>query len=221
MIAIAIIISTIAIFLIALLVFGGGQVFMPFFSWFWSFLPNFGVPISQSDINTIFTIGNSTPGVLSLKFAASTGLIITQYQWWGWIFAILFYLVFTIPSIIFVIIWTKYINKNKAKEQKYLVGLIKWIKPAVIGIILALALQLFVNMILVSHTFNSSQGYISEINKGVKVDFFIKWRFWLLIVFVPVWTIFSSLLYIKKVNIFYILVMGLIAAFVIFEPWLM
>lgn len=220
MLAVAIVISVIIIFLLGLLVFGGGQVFIPFFTWFWNLLPNFGVEISQQDIRTIFIVGNSTPGVLSLKFTAATGLIISKFHWWGWLIAILFYLVFTLPAILLVVIWNKNKAKHQGKTNTFWMQLINLFRPAILGIIIALIVYLFINLIMVQHIFNTSHGYIAISKNVEKTSFFSGVRYWLLISFVPIWVCVSTILYLKKVNIFYILIGGLAAAMVIFAPWI-
>lgn len=220
MLVVAILISIFIIFLLGLLVFGGGQVFIPFFTWFWNLLPSFGVSISQQDIQTIFIVGNSTPGVLSLKFAAATGLIISKFQWWGWLIAILFYLVFTLPAILLVVVWNKNKIKNKGKTSVFWVQLINLFRPAILGIIIALVVSLFINLVMIQHVFNTSHGYIFINNDTERISFFSGIRYWLLILFVPIWVSISTILYLKKINIFYILIGGLSTAMIIFAPWI-
>lgn len=69
--------------LISLSVFGGGQIFMPIFSWFWGlFREWFGSNITESDISQVFAVGNATPGILSTKFALVTGYFYANKEWW-------------------------------------------------------------------------------------------------------------------------------------------
>lgn len=57
-------IAAIGVFILGLIVFGGGQVFMPLFKSLWEFMGHHGSHIDQSNIDNMFTVANSTPGVV-------------------------------------------------------------------------------------------------------------------------------------------------------------
>ncbi|WP_308701312.1 chromate transporter [Mesomycoplasma hyorhinis] len=213
--------SIFLLIVICLIVFGGGQVFMPVFNWFWLFLANqFGTRIDENRIQEIFSITNSTPGVVSLKFAAVTGLVVANNEWWGIFLSIFFYFVFSLPAILLVILGLKVLKKHKNNPRfKKLFSLFK---PAIAAIMISLAIQLFISIYFIQIYFNKSMGqYVgySDIS-SLKNTFFTNWRYYVLLVFVPVYTLASFVMYRKKVPIFFIFLTGLVCAFIVFEPWL-
>ncbi|WP_427909664.1 chromate transporter [Mycoplasmopsis bovis] len=85
------------IIFISLSVFGGGQIFMPIFSWLWEFLnSHFGTNIDSQTISNLFTISNATPGVFSTKLAFASGYLVANGHWWGFIFTFFTYLTFVL-----------------------------------------------------------------------------------------------------------------------------
>lgn len=58
---------------IGIIVFGGGQVFMPLFSSLWTVM---GVP--KETIDTVFVVVNSTPGVVGTQLAFFSGFLAGQ-----------------------------------------------------------------------------------------------------------------------------------------------
>ncbi|RIV16968.1 chromate transporter [Mycoplasmopsis gallopavonis] len=150
--------------LISLIVFGGGQVFMPIFNWFWNLLANiFGTNIDEQKINQIFTVANSTPGVVSTKFAFYTGFLVANGSWWGYLAMFLTYLVFCLPAIFCIFFAMKYMNKFK--ENHFLKNLISIFKPLLAGIMLALAIQLLISIALPNYYFNKSVNlYFGKMN---------------------------------------------------------
>ncbi|MEG3825953.1 chromate transporter [Mesomycoplasma ovipneumoniae] len=101
---------------ISLIVFGGGQVFMPVFNWFWLQLGELGLEIDQEKINQIFTVANSTPGVFSIKLAAVTGFLIADFGVLGWFLSFIFLMVFILPAIFLVVIWLKALKRVSQKK---------------------------------------------------------------------------------------------------------
>lgn len=70
---IALFVSLPLLIVISLSVFGGGKVFIPVFLWLWNFLAKtFNLDISEVQINNVFAVSNSTPGVVSTKFSFVT-----------------------------------------------------------------------------------------------------------------------------------------------------
>ncbi|MBG0730921.1 chromate transporter [Mycoplasma sp. 'Moose RK'] len=210
-------VASAALILISLVVFGGGQIFMPVFSWFWLRLGDLGMKISETRIDEIFTIANSTPGVLSLKLAAATGFLIGGYGAVGWILTIFLMLVFSLPAIFLIASWLRIKKKYSQKNTIFWFNLAKILKPIITGIILALCFQIFTNLILVNYNFNTNGGYI--LSKKTD-EFFQGWRFWVYISFAFFWTGASLVLYLKKVNVFLITIFGILLAFICLQPWI-
>lgn len=152
---VALILSIPMLVLISLSVFGGGQVFMPVFEWFWKFLNNqFNLNISEEKIVNIFTVSNTTPGVVSTKFGFLTGYLVANGQWWMILAVLLTYIIFCIPAIIIMVLAMKYVDKFKSNT--YMKNLLIVMKPIVAGIMIALAIQLFLGIIEPSLSFNKS-----------------------------------------------------------------
>ncbi|MGZ9800568.1 chromate transporter [Mycoplasma sp. AC1221] len=198
--------------LISLSVFGGGQVFMPIFRWLWIFLvQNFGANINDDHINTIFTVANSTPGVVSTKFAFFTGYIIANGQWWGYLAMFLTYLIFCLPAIIIMVLAMKYINKFKTNT--FVKNMLIIMRPIVAGIILSLALQLFLAIFVPEVSFNKSLAKYAIEKKEV---FFVGYRNILLKIYVPIGILFSYYLAKKKFSLFLIIVINIAISFFLF-----
>ncbi|MGZ9756777.1 chromate transporter [Mycoplasma sp. 6243] len=198
--------------LISLSVFGGGQVFMPIFRWLWMFLAqNFGANINDDHINTIFTVANSTPGVVSTKFAFFTGYIIANGQWWGYLAMFLTYLIFCLPAIIIMVLAMKYINKFKTNT--FVKNMLIIMRPIVAGIILSLALQLFLAIFVPEVSFNKSLAKYAIEKKEV---FFVGYRNILLKIYVPIGILFSYYLAKKKFSLFLIIVINIAISFFLF-----
>ncbi|WP_033161427.1 chromate transporter [[Mycoplasma] collis] len=214
--------SLLAVVIISLIVFGGGQIFMPIFQSFWLFLAKtFGFNITQEKIDLVFTISNFTPGVVSTKFATFTGLLISDNAWWGIFISILTYILFCLPAILMMIISIKLIKKSK--QNRYLSNIIKYINPVLSGILFALGIQLLISTMLPNINFNRSiNDYANLVDKNTsaKLSFFSDWRLIALFIFVPSYSIFSFFWYKKKKPIYFLFIIGLILSFIIFQPWL-
>ncbi|TQC51575.1 chromate transporter [Mycoplasmopsis mucosicanis] len=216
---VALLVSLILIALISLSVFGGGQIFMPIFTWLWNSLSSwFGTPISNEQISAIFAISNSTPGILSPKFATLTGYLIAQGQWWGYIAMFLTYLAFVVPAILMMQLALKY--TDKFQESNYLKKLIRFMNPVVTGIIFALAIQLFIGLIAPNVIFNKSANeYLGFKTSGASVEFLVGYRRIILWVYVPVAIMINLWLYLKKVPLFALILSNVVLAILIFHPW--
>ncbi|MDW2914376.1 chromate transporter [Mesomycoplasma ovipneumoniae] len=202
---------------ISLIVFGGGQVFMPVFNWFWLQLGELGLEIDQEKINQIFTVANSTPGVFSIKLAAVTGFLIADFGVLGWFLSFIFLMAFILPAIFLVVIWLKALNRVSQKNGSHFTKIVQIFRPAIIGIILALAFQLFINLALVNYAFNSNNGYF--VTKEVS-DFISGWRLWVFILFAIFWSITVFILYLRKVNVFLLIIIGISLSLISLQPWL-
>ncbi|VEU59546.1 chromate transporter [Mesomycoplasma neurolyticum] len=214
--------SLIAMVIISLIVFGGGQVFMPIFQSFWLFIgKTFNLNITQKEIDLVFTISNFTPGVVSTKFSAFTGLLISDNSWWGILVSLICYILFCLPAIFMMILSTKLLKKSK--QNKYLLNLTKYINPALSAIMLALSIQLLISTMFPNVIFNRSiNNYFSwnNVKNNKKLLFFSNWRLIVLLIFVPTFSIFSFVWYQKKKPIYFLFIIGVILAFIAFQPWL-
>ncbi|WP_029513012.1 chromate transporter [Mycoplasmopsis iners] len=213
-----------ALAIISLSVFGGGQVFMPMFKWLWEFMNNtFAIPISETNINQIFTVANATPGVVSTKFAFFTGFLAgnsaTGMQHW-WAYALMFvtYLCFCLPAILIMAFAMKYLQKFQTK--KYIQRILLLMKPIVAGIIIALAFQLLINILLPFIKFNEVNNYFAIDKDNNKARFFSNWRLIALFIYVPINIGTSYWLYKKKLSLFLLIVINILLSLIIFEPWL-
>ncbi|QGZ97211.1 chromate transporter [Mycoplasma sp. NEAQ87857] len=215
------------IIIISLSVFGGGQVFMPIFSWLWNlFANNFGVSmINEDTINKIFTISNTTPGVVSTKFAFFTGYIVANGAWWGYLAMFLTYLLFCLPAIIVMVIAMKYINKFK--HNTYVANMLIIMKPIVAGIMASLALQLLISVLFPEIYFNKSveqyfgKTVINQHSSATALFFasntpYSKLCNILLKIYVPLGIIGSYIVAKKGYSLFVIIIINIIISFILF-----
>ncbi|MBU4693371.1 chromate transporter [Mycoplasma zalophidermidis] len=216
----ALLVSLPLIILVSLSVFGGGQIFMPIFTWLWKSLAKwFNITITTEQINSVFAISNSTPGILSPKFATVTGYLVSEGQWWGYTAMILTYLAFCVPPILMMKLAMKY--ADKFEDSLFLKKLINIMNPVVTGIIVALAIQLFIGLIAPQVVFNkSAKEYFGLDYSDKTVIFFSGWRGIVLYVYVPIGIIISLILYFKKIPMFELILGNVVIALILFEPWL-
>lgn len=211
-------IACVGVLILGLIVFGGGQVFMPLFKSLWELMDSNGVDINSDKIDNMFTVANSTPGVVSTKLATFSGYLSANGHWWGWLALILTYLIFSIPSII--IVWWAYKAISKSETSKYLKNMMKLLRPVVVGILLALSIQLFLGTAFPQVVLNKSNNYIGIDNNSSKASFFTGWRMYALISYTIVVIPESFILYRKNVNLFILIVSHIIIGMILFEPWL-
>ncbi|TNK82597.1 chromate transporter [Mycoplasmopsis pullorum] len=210
--------------IISLTVFGGGQVFMPIFKWFWEILnDSFGIRITEAQIDSIFTISNVTPGVLSTKFSLFSGILFSnnldgQAQWWGFLLMFLTYSVFCLPAIFIMYFSAKYLKKFE--DKKYIKSLLLLMKPIVAGIIISISIQLFINCLLPFINFNGSKGYLVINHNSTKSSFFTGWRLYVIFAYVPIMFLLGMYLYNKKISLFWIILIGVVSSIIVFMPWL-
>lgn len=208
-----------SLIIICLVVFGGGQVFIPLFIWLWKSLNTiFGINITQEQIDTVITISNSTPGVVSTKFGFLSGYLFAEGKWWGWITIFLTYLTFALPAIIMTIFVFKLVNKNS--KNGFMSKIINYSKPIIAGIMIALAAQLFISLIFPFIGFNNNYSeYITNINND-KTRFFQNWRLIALFIYVPINIVISFIMYYKKMPLFYLMIISIISSLIVFQPWI-
>lgn len=211
--------ATLATLIIGLIVFGGGQVFIPLFQWLWLTLTNyFGWDWKQSDFDGLIAISNLTPGVVSTKLAAITGFLVGNKQWWGLLILVLTYTVFVIPAILLMY----YANKlfRQIKNPYFLTNL-KWMQPIIIGILLSLVGQLLLGMIFSNYTFNAPfHSYWTTTNDQKKQLFFSGWRFYVLLFYVLAMVSWGMYGYWKKINFLIIFLIAIMVGLLVFAPWL-
>ncbi|WP_036456961.1 chromate transporter [Mycoplasmopsis lipofaciens] len=216
----ALLVSCLFLIIISLSVFGGGQVFMPIFKWLWISLSSwFDLNISEITINNIFAIGNATPGILSPKFALITGYLTANGEWWGFVAMLLTYSIFIFPAFLMMYLALRY--TRKINNSNFFTKLIKIMNPVIVGIIVALIIQLFLAIIFPFLKFNKSLSEYWTINQNtLKNLFYSDWRKIVLYIYVPTGIIISSILYFKKIPIVYLIIGNIVLSLLLFQPWL-
>lgn len=211
----ALLLGAFGVIILGLIVFGGGQVFMPLFKSLWTMMSALGADIDDQKIDTIFTVANSTPGVVSTKFGLFTGYLAANGEWWGWLALILTYLLFALPSI-FMIVWASKLV-TRSEQSKHLKLMTTYLKPVIAGIVIALAVQLFIGTAFPKLVFNSTDKMF-----GTRTTIFTGWRLTALIIYSIIVSMESAYLYgKKKVNLFLLIAVHIILGFLIFQPWFM
>ncbi|UBX99409.1 chromate transporter [Mycoplasmopsis synoviae] len=206
---------------ISLSVFGSGQVFIPLFRWFWMFLEKtFNANISNDTINEVISISNLTPGLVSTKFAFFSGYLISNGYWYGYLAAILTYVVFALCAIMVLVFVMK--NLKKFESSKIIQRIFVILKPVIAGIIFSLAIQLFISITFPFVTFNSSISSYFKIDFGkTNAIFFSGWRRYVLFAFVPVSISFSIIMLKKtKIHLLVLILLNIALALLFFQPWI-
>lgn len=206
---------------ISLSVFGSGQVFIPLFRWFWIFLEKtFNANISNDTINEVISISNLTPGLVSTKFAFFSGYLISNGYWYGYLAAILTYVVFALCAIMVLVFVMK--NLKKFESSKTIQRIFVILKPVIAGIIFSLAIQLFISITFPFVTFNSSISSYFKIDFGkTNAIFFSGWRKYVLFAFVPVSISFSIIMLKKtKIHLLVLILLNIALALLFFQPWI-
>lgn len=205
-------------FVISIVVFGGAQIFIPYFK---ILLVNF-LGVQPEVWDSVLSITNATPGVFGLKLAFISGFLAANGNWWGWLLMIATYTVFImIPIGLILLIFKKY---KKLKETKFMIAFLKMMKPIIGGILCSIIINLFISILLPFVGFNDLSDNINNLDKYLyfkKEDFFTGWRFWMILV----WTLISIpteywIMKKYKINIVVIIIINIILCLLIFEPWL-
>lgn len=205
-------------FIISIVVFGGAQMFIPYFK----ILLVDILDINQELWDSVLSVANATPGVFGLKISFASGYLASQGEWWGYLLMFGTYLIFIIVPIFIMIFAMK--KFNKMKESKFMQSFLKIMRPIIAGILLSIVINLFVSLIVPFVGFNDLSDRIGYLNKYLYLkenNFFSGWRYWLLLT----WSIVSIPLdfYILKkykVNVMYLIVINIILCLTIFQPWL-
>ncbi|QJG66906.1 chromate transporter [Mycoplasma phocoenae] len=215
--------SVLLVFMSTFIVFGGGQIFIPVFSWIFTLLSeNFGAHIDSEIAEKAFAVMNATPGIFGTKVALFTGYLISndatqEGQWWGFITMIITYLCAVIPSILIMHLAMKLCAKNK--NNVYFIAINKYMKPVMSAIVIGLAIQLFIGTLLPYVTFNKSDSYFLINTENVKSKVFSEWRLYALYAFVPMVIIATIVAQRKKIPLLYTILIAIVLALVIFQPW--
>lgn len=221
MVFVVLLISLLSILVTALVIFGGGQVFIPVFKSMWLFL-NRSFPdifkISSDEIDTVVTTVNSTPGVLSTKMAFLTGYFIGYGQWYSYLFMILTYLIFISPGVIVMLIVYKKLVKNK--ENPYVKNVVNILKPVIVGITMTILISMFISAFFLWFSFNDQNGYIIDTSNSEKALFFSGYRKVALFIFLPVASLVSWFMLKKNIPPLLVLFPNIIVGFLVFQPWL-
>ena len=204
--------------IISIVVFGGAQIFIPYFK---ILLVNL-LGISPDVWNSVLSIANATPGVFGLKLAFISGFLAANGSWWGWLLMIVTYIAFImVPIGLILLIFNKY---KKIKETKFMIAFSKMMKPLIGGILCSIIINLFISILLPFVGFNDLSDNINNLDKYlyIKTDqFFTGWRFWMIFA----WTLISipvEYWIMKKyqINTIFIIIINIILCLIIFEPWL-
>ena len=214
---ISLIIVCLGCLIISLVVFGGAQVFIPYFK---ILLVNI-LQVSDETWNSVLSIANSTPGVFGLKLAFISGYLAGQGQWWAYLAMFITYLIFIIiPIFLMILIMNKL---NKIKNKKFMISLYNVMKPVLAGVLASVAINLIMSLIVPFLGFNELSDNFGQLDKYIyfKDTFFTKWRYWVLIA----WSILSIaidyFLIIKyRINIFILIIINVTLCMIIFQPWL-
>ena len=204
--------------IISIVVFGGAQIFIPYFK---ILLVNL-LGVSPDVWNSVLSITNATPGVFGLKLAFISGFLAANGSWWGWLLMIVTYIAFImVPIGLILLIFNKY---KKIKETKFMIAFSKMTKPLIGGILCSIIINLFISILLPFVGFNDLSDNINNLDKYlyIKTDqFFTGWRFWMIFA----WTLISipvEYWIMKKyqINTIFIIIINIILCLIIFEPWL-
>ncbi|WP_036463957.1 chromate transporter [Mycoplasmopsis sturni] len=215
-----ILVSFVLLIIISLSVFGGGQLFMPVFEWFWGFIKTtFNFDITSDDIAKFFAVGNSTPGILAPKFAIFTGYALGEGHWWVILTTLGAYIIFAAPAILLMLFSKKIVNKYK--DTLFLKSFFRFMSPILVGILGALVVTLFLKLVFPSLGFNNHFGEYIKINSDSEIArFFSGWRLILLLVYVPIGIVFFIYLIVKKIPLVYLILGNISVGLIILLPWM-
>ena len=197
--------------IISIVVFGGAQIFIPYFK---ILLVNL-LGVSPDVWNSVLSITNATPGVFGLKLAFISGFLAANGNWWGWLLMIVTYIAFImVPIGLILLIFNKY---KKIKETKFMIAFSKMMKPLIGGILCSIIINLFISILLPFVGFNDLSDNINNLDKYlyIKTDqFFTGWRFWMIFA----WTLISIpveywIMKKYKINTIFIIIINIILSF--------
>ncbi|MBD5423218.1 MAG: hypothetical protein HDR43_01855 [Mycoplasma sp.] len=205
-------------FVISIVVFGGAQMFIPYFK---ILLVNI-LNIDQNTWDSVLSISNSTPGVFGLKIAFISGFLAANGNWWGWLLMFGTYAIFAIVPIgLMLLIFNKY---KKSKTSKFMTSFIKMMRPVLAGILVSIIVNLGLSITLPFVGFNDIGTNMGELDKYLYLKnekFFREWRYWALLA----WSLISiptEYFIVKKykINTIYMILINIAICMLIFQPWL-
>lgn len=200
--------------IISFVVFGGGQVFIPYFKILLVDL----LHIEEQQWNEVLSIANATPGIFGLKLSFVSGYLISQNQWWGFFLAFVTYSAFIVIPIFFVLFLFKKYQKHK--ESQLMSSFSQIMKPIIAGILISIIINLSVSLLLPFVKFNELglENYI-----GWKEETFFKgWRYYVLITWVLLAIPTEYFLMRKyKIKSIQMILANIIICFLLFQPWLL
>ncbi len=207
-------------FVLCLIVFGGGQVYVPLFKSLWNIMNQYNSKsvVTGEQMDNIIASATSTPGVMGTKLSFITGYLSANGEWWGFFIAIITYLVFVVPAIIMVIFAYKYLNKVKSSES--LKKILIYMKPIIVGSILALCIDLLISSALPFVYFNAYGRYAGLQKDGYKNEFLKEWRLIVLYFYVPVSIIVNFWMTGRKISPLVLVLINIATCLVVFQPWL-
>ncbi len=121
----------IGVFIIVMVTFGGGVVFIPMFE---KLLVEDLFIVSSQEFTKAVAVANSLPGSIGAKLSAYVG-----FYKFGWQGLIIFTLVFVVPGIVMILIAYNFMEKLKTSYIMKKITL--FIKPVVIGIFLTIIIK--------------------------------------------------------------------------------
>lgn len=205
-------------FIISIVVFGGAQMFIPYFK---ILLVNL-LGVEQETWDSVLSIANATPGVFGLKVAFASGYLASCGEWWGYILMFGTYIIFIlVPIFVMIFVMKKY---SKIKDNKFMTQFLKVMKPIIAGILSSIIVNLFMSLIIPFVGFNDLGSYFGYLDKYMylkKDSFFNEWRYWVLLG----WSILSIpvdfyILKKYKINIILLIILNVILCMLLFQPWL-
>ena len=204
--------------IISIVVFGGAQIFIPYFK---ILLVNL-LGISPDVWNSVLSIANATPFFFRLKLSFISFFLAANINWWWCLLMIVTYInIIMVPIRLILLIFNKY---KKIKETKFMIAFSKMMKPIIGGILCSIIINLFISILLPFVGFNDLSDNINNLDKYlyIKTDqFFTGWRFWMIFA----WTLISIpveywIMKKYKINTIFIIIINIILCLIIFEPWL-
>ncbi|MGL4183761.1 MAG: chromate transporter [Metamycoplasmataceae bacterium] len=218
----ALFLSAIAVLLgcliISIIVFGGAQVFIPYFK---ILLVNV-LGIDLDTWENLLSITNATPGIFGLKMALASGYLAAQGHWWGYLLMFGTYFVFSlVPIFIMTIVMKKY---NKLKKTKFMIFFLKMMRPILSGILISVVLYLLMSLVVPFIGFNDLGSEFGNMDKYLyfkQHSFFIGWRYWVLLG----WSIISIptdfvLIRKYKINMIFLIITNIGLCMILFAPWI-
>ncbi len=205
------------VLLISLVVFGGAQMFIPYFR---ILLVNI-LKISDSDWDNVLSIANSTPGIFGLKLALASGYLAGQGEWWAYLLMIVSYLIFiSVPLVIMYLVMKQY---KKWKKSNFMDSLIKIMRPMIAGILVSVIINLAMSIIVPFVGFNDLSDDFGKLDKYfyLKNTFFREWRYWMLLA----WSLLAIpidfyILKKWKISAIILIIINIALCMILFEPWL-